>query len=100
MSIRKNQAMGFVDCVLDGGPKSAALLEKLDNATPWKKLARPIQLLPEYKPNGAGRPAWDPITMLKCMMLQRWFNLSDPQLEEQLKDRISFRKFVGAFVRQ
>lgn len=95
MSIRKNQAMGFVDCVLAGGPKSAALLEKLDNATPWKKLARPILHLPEYKTNNVGRPAWDPIVMLKCMMLQRWFNLSDPQLEEQLMDRISFRKFVG-----
>jgi IS5 family transposase len=28
-------------------------------------------------------------------MLQKWFNLSDPQLEEQLKDRISFRRFAG-----
>jgi IS5 family transposase len=28
-------------------------------------------------------------------MLQKWFNLSDPQAEEQLRDRISFRRFVG-----
>jgi len=33
--------------------------------------------------------------MLKCLMLQKWFNLSDPGLEEALRDRISFRKFVG-----
>ena len=30
-----------------------------------------------------------------CLMLAKWFNLSDPGLEEALLDRISFRKFVG-----
>jgi len=33
--------------------------------------------------------------MLKCLMLAKWFGLSDPQLEEQLRDRLSFRRFVG-----
>jgi len=33
--------------------------------------------------------------MLKCIMLAKWFNFSDPGLEEALLDRISFRRFVG-----
>ncbi len=94
MAMRKNAAMGFVDCMLDGGPRSAAMLERLDAATPWDKLARPIAKLPEYN-NKNGRPPWSPVTMLKCLLLAKWYNLSDPQLEEQLLDRISFRKFVG-----
>jgi IS5 family transposase len=36
--------------------------------------------------------------MVKCLMLQKWFGLSDPQLEEQLQDRLSFRRFVGLSV--
>lgn len=32
---------------------------------------------------------------MKCLMLQKWFNLSDPGLEEAPRDRISFRRFVG-----
>ncbi|MFN5956798.1 MAG: IS5 family transposase, partial [Planctomyces sp.] len=89
--------MGFVDAALDGlgGPRSAALLERLDAATPWATLAAPIRSLPEYHAPGAGHPPWCPVLMLKCLMLQKWFNLSDPGLEESLKDRISFRKFVG-----
>ena len=94
MAVRKNAEMGFVDCMLDGGPRSAALLARLDEATPWDKLARPIAKLPEYN-NKEGRPPWSPVTMLKCLLLAKWYNLSDPQLEEQLLDRISFRKFVG-----
>lgn len=97
MAVRKNESMGFVDAVMAdlGGPRSATLLERLDAATPWAKLADPIRALPEYRRRGAGHPTWCPVLMLKCLMLQKWNNLSDPGLEEALKDRISFRKFVG-----
>lgn len=97
MAVRKNESMGFVDAMLVelGGRRSTALLQRLDDATPWKKLAAPIARLPEYARSNHGRPAWDPVVMLKCLMLAKWFNLSDPGLEEALLDRISFRKFVG-----
>jgi len=97
MAIRKNAPMGFVDIALEdfGSSRTAKLLDTLDAATPWDTLARPITQLPEYKSHGAGRPPWEPTMMLKCLMLSKWFNLSDPGLEEGLKDRISFRKFVG-----
>jgi len=97
MAIRKNAPMGFVDAALEdfGSSRTAKLLDTLDAATPWDTLARPITQLPEYKDHGSGRPPWEPVMMLKCLMLSKWFNLSDPGLEEGLKDRISFRKFVG-----
>ena len=83
-----------------GGPKTAALLEKLGAAVPWKKLVAPVLALPEYAkyaldPSRPGERPIDPLVMLRATMLAKWFNLSDPQLEEQLKDRISFRRFVG-----
>jgi IS5 family transposase len=97
MPIRKNESMGFVDAVMVdlGGPRSAALLQRLDAATPWEELATPIYKLAEYRHDGPGRPPWSPEVMLKCLMLAKWYNLSDPGLEEQLRDRISFRRFVG-----
>ncbi len=97
MPIRKNAPMGFADVVLDdlGSTRTSKLLSRLDAATPWDQLAHPIKQLREYKDHGAGRPPWEPVMMLKAMMLARWFNLSDPGLEEALLDRISFRKFVG-----
>lgn len=97
MGVRNNESMGFVDAMMAelGGPRAGALLDKLDAATPWERLAEPVLKLPEYCGTGAGRPVWNPVLMLKCLMLQKWFNLSDPGLEDALKDRISFRKFVG-----
>lgn len=97
MAIRKNAEMGFADAVLAdrGGPRTGAMLRRLDAATPWRTLAAPILALSEYNAPGAGRLPWDPVLMLKCLMLAKWNNLSDPGLEEALQDRISFRRFVG-----
>jgi transposase, IS5 family len=33
--------------------------------------------------------------LLRCLLLQQWYRLSDPGLEEALSDRLSFRRFVG-----
>ena len=98
MAERRNVEAGLLDGMMAelGGPRSAALLKRLSAAVDWKRLAAPIRRLPEYAPRpGAGRPAWPAETMLRCLMLAKWNNLSDPGLEEALKDRISFRRFVG-----
>jgi IS5 family transposase len=41
-----------------------------------------------------GRPACRVGILLRVMILQHLYGLSDPQAEEQLKDRLSFQKFV------
>ena len=42
-----------------------------------------------------GRPPYDPIKMLKILILQRLYNLSDKQTEFQINDRASFQRFLG-----
>src|SRR5664279_1654405 len=41
-----------------------------------------------------GRPACRVGVLLRVMILQHLYGLSDPQAEEQLRDRLSFQKFV------
>lgn len=98
MAERRNQDAGLLDAMMAdlGGPRTAKLLERLSVAVDWKRVAAPIRRLPEYAPRtGAGRPAWPAETMVRCVMLAKWYGLSDPGLEEALKDRISFRRFAG-----
>lgn len=98
MAERTNADPGLIDGMTAdlGGPRTAALLDRLDRAVAWATLVKPIAALPEYRGGEkGGRPAWPAITMLKCVMLAKWFGLSDPQLEECLQDRLSFRRFVG-----
>lgn len=41
-----------------------------------------------------GRPPYDYILMLKVLVLQRYYNLSDDQVEYQVNDRMSFMRFL------
>ena len=83
-----------------GGPRTAATLGKIDAFVPWTALVAPIRKLPEYAkfiddPSRPGQRPIDPVVMIKALFLQKLYGLSDPQIEEQLLDRVSFRRFVG-----
>ncbi|MCX5659615.1 MAG: IS5 family transposase [Planctomycetota bacterium] len=94
---RKTQAPMLMDAVIHdlGDPKMMAKLGQLDRAVPWAKLAAPIQATYGNTSDAGGRPNVPVEMMLKVMMLQKWFNLSDTTAEGMLRDRISFRGFVG-----
>ncbi|MEO6685947.1 MAG: transposase [Dyadobacter sp.] len=48
------------------------------------------------EPHGlGGRPGYDYVLLFKVLILQRYFNLSDDQVEFQICDRISFMRFLG-----
>lgn len=42
-----------------------------------------------------GRPPFDPILMLKILILQKYYGLSDEKVEYEINDRLSFLSFVG-----
>ena len=44
---------------------------------------------------GRGRPCYDVVTMLQILFVQRLYNLSDEQIEFQINDRLSFRRFLN-----
>lgn len=41
-----------------------------------------------------GRPPYDYVLMFKILILQRYYNLSDEQIEYQINDRFSFMRFL------
>ncbi|MFI3243841.1 MAG: transposase, partial [Akkermansia sp.] len=45
------------------------------------------------KKSNAGRHPYDAVKMLKIIILQSLYNLSDDEMEFQLNDRISFMRF-------
>ena len=42
-----------------------------------------------------GRPPFDPVLMFKVLVLQALYGLSDGQAEYQIRDRLSFMRFLG-----
>jgi len=53
------------------------------------------KLLNRNKKNNAGAKPYDVVMMFKIMILQRYYGLGDTQIEYQILDRLSFKKFLG-----
>jgi transposase, IS5 family len=95
---KQNQQPTFLDGLTAdlGGPRTAAFFAKCDRYIPWDRLAAPLaDLFDDSDPARGGRPHYPLVMMLKCLLVQKLYNLSDPNLEETLRDRLSFRRFVG-----
>jgi IS5 family transposase len=69
-----------------------ARLDGIAAAVKWHRFER---LLRPLAPEGPGRPPHDALLMLKALLLQQWYGLSDEATEEALNDRMSFRRFCG-----
>lgn len=75
-------------------PRGDKLLE-LAKLVDWDAFRRFEVDLYKNKSERGGRPNIDIIIMIKHLLLQQLYGLSDPQLELQVADRISFRIFLG-----
>jgi IS5 family transposase len=53
-----------------------------------------IEKLSKLSLGPGGRPPYDYVMMFKILILQRYYNLSDDQVEFQINDRLSFMRFL------
>jgi len=70
-------------------------LAEIEKIIEWERFQIIIEGMYDNKSEKGGRPNIDEIMMIKLLILQEWHGLSDPELERQATDRISFRHFLG-----
>jgi IS5 family transposase len=93
--------MGFFDLAkrYDGLDAKNDPLARIDEVVPWAafrpRLEAVWRKVPEERKSPAGRKPWDALVMFKAIVLCELYNLSDDQVEYQLRDRLSFMRFLG-----
>ena len=93
-----DQYLSFADMAIEKTAKknrTLNFLKELDSTIDWQ----PVDdlLKKHYAPGKSkdGEPAYQPLLLFKCCLLQKWFQIkSDPELESQINDRISFKIFL------
>ncbi|MDJ0278190.1 transposase [Sphingomonas sp. 2R-10] len=79
---------GFAEAFLPAGFGRNGRLERIASLIDWA----PVEAL--VRRGTMGRPPYRALAMVRAL-LQQWYGLSDPGLEETLSDRMSFRRFCG-----
>ena len=90
MQSKRNNQPTFFDLAVQQRGATNKVLETISREVDFSKAEQ--QVAATYS-NG-GRPACRVGVLLRTMILQHLYGLSDPQVEEQIKDRLSFQKFV------
>jgi IS5 family transposase len=88
--------MSFSDAEYAGKRKKTrreVFLGEMDQVVPWKSLLGLIE--PFYPVAGRGRHPYPLETMLRVHLMQNWFGLSDPAMEESLYEITPMRAFAG-----
>jgi len=71
-------------------------LVKLLQEINWEQFRKILTDTFEKEEKGiGGRPPFDYVMMFKILVLQRYYNLSDEQMQYQMLDRLSFMRFLG-----
>jgi len=75
--------------------KREKFLAEMEAVVPWDAL---INLIEPHYPKASkkgGRPPYPLATMLRIHLLQQWYSLSDPAMEEALIEVPTMRRFAG-----
>ena len=79
-----------------GQSRTQQFLSEVNDAIYWEPLE---SIVTDHYPVGQsdyGNAAYPPVMLLKAFLLQKWFGIqSDPELENQINDRLSFKAFIG-----
>ena len=87
--------MGFADLMVSERERKSSFLDQVDRMVDWHPIEKILNRNYKKKASADGRPAYPALPLFKMLLIQRWYNLSDPGLEEAVNDRISFLRFTG-----
>jgi len=96
---RWNQNIIFVDIALSSSMeknRSLKNMDRINRVIDWSKVEERLKDYYVVGRQEEGADAYSPLMLLKALLLQKWFHiLSDPELENLINDRWSFKKFLG-----
>jgi len=96
---RIGESLSFADVAVSeclSRNRSVELMDRIDDVVNWGDIEAVLMKHYDVGKSKEGADAYPPLLLLKCLLLQKWFRIgSDPELENQINDRLSFKKFLG-----
>ncbi len=90
--------LSFAEIEISSSRKQSRIamkLEKLNKIINWADILEIVKVVDRTDKKTGGAPHKDLLVKVKMLFLQHIYNLSDPELEDQVNDRLSFQKFIG-----
>ena len=70
-------------------------LSQVNTLIDWERFRPIAEELYDNKTERGGHPNIDCVLMIKILVLQHWYSLSDQRMERELANNVSFMNFLG-----
>jgi IS5 family transposase len=95
MGARIETEKGFVDHYIDCSINPGSFLSQIEALMDWKPFENYLKKNIQRGPAAAGQPPYPDLVMLKILLLQFWYGLSDEGASQASRDWISAIHFIG-----
>ena len=92
---QKPSSPSFADLLLGQRKVKQTFFSQIDKIIDWTPIRGIIEIAYTKGYKLTGRPSYDGLVLFKTELLRTWYGLSDGEIEEQVNDRLYFRRFVG-----
>ena len=75
--------------------RTSTMLDKIKEFVDWHAIEQEVSVINKTGTERGGRPPIPIDWKVKMLFVQHLYTLSDPELEDQMIDRLSFQEFVG-----
>ena len=94
--VQDHDLVGVADAVVAERARKSQnrFLSQVDKLIDWDKVRKVIEKKYKKRENAVGGKAYDCVLLFKILLLETWYNLSDPAVEERINDSITFSRFL------
>lgn len=93
--MKKEPIIGFAELAVSNRKIKTEFFDQINQLIDWRTVEKLINRYYQKGDSVVGRPSYSGLMLFKITLLQTWYGLSDCEVEDQVRDRISFSHFVG-----
>jgi IS5 family transposase len=93
--IKKELHMSFVSHHVERRTRKNTFFKQINLIIDWKLIEKEINKVYKKGTSVDGRPSYPGLLLFKMMLLQNWYRLSDPEVEEMVNENLSAMAFCG-----
>lgn len=93
MKIQKQSQMSFAGNYVERRTRKNVFFRQVDQIIDFNSIEKEIEKVYKKGMSVDGRPSYRGIVLFKMMLLQTWYNLSDPAVEDMVNDSLGAMRF-------
>jgi transposase, IS5 family len=93
--IKTNTQMSFSQAYVEKRTRKSNFFRQINEIINWNEFEKELNKVYKRGQSVDGRPSYSGLVLFKMTLLQTWYNLSDPEVEDMVNENLAAMMFCG-----